>query len=154
MVFILIRRQWARLRLRAAALLHRLRELRCRDGFGKAHGSAVGVGQGFDVFVAGAGKHNHGKGPSTAVNGADQGQSMRPVFAINHSQIQILANCADQIQDIVRAVRAVAEASRFQKDLSHAFFNALVVRQESYDGCLHAPRIHEDRDARSAVIAI
>jgi hypothetical protein len=48
----------------------------------------------------------------------------------------------------------VAEASRFQKDLSHAFFKAVIVRQESYDRCLHAPKVHEHHDACSAVIAI
>lgn len=79
---------------------------------------------------------------------------MRRVLAINHREIQILAGCADQIQDLTGGVREVTKASCFQKDLSHALFNALVVRQESYDGCLHAPKIHEDRDARSAVIVI
>ena len=79
---------------------------------------------------------------------------MRPVLAINHSEIQILAGCADQIQDIASAMSEVTEASRFQKDLSHAFFKAVIVRQESYDRCLHAPKIHEHLDACSAVIAI
>ena len=79
---------------------------------------------------------------------------MGPMLAINHSEIQILARCADQIQGLTRTVRQVTQASGFQKDLSHAFFNALVVRQQSNDGCLHTPRVHEHRDARSAVIAI
>jgi hypothetical protein len=38
--------------------------------------------------------------------------------------------------------------------LSQAFFKIRIVRQESYDWCFHACRIHEYRDARSAVIAI
>lgn len=79
---------------------------------------------------------------------------MRPVLAINHSEIQILAGCADQIQDIARAVGKMTQASYFQKDLSHAFFKALIVREESDHGCLHAHKIHAYRDARSPVIAI
>lgn len=93
------------------ALLHRLRELRGRDGFGKANGSAVRVGYGFDVLFVRTRNHDDGKSLPTCANGTDQGQSMRSVFTINHSQIQTLANCADQIQDIVCALRAVAEAS-------------------------------------------
>ena len=93
------------------ALLHRLRELRRRDGFRKANGRAASVGQGFDLLFSGTGHHDDGKSPTACANGADQGQSMGSVFAINHSQIQTLAICTDQVQDIVRALRAVAEAS-------------------------------------------
>lgn len=79
---------------------------------------------------------------------------MRTVLAINHGEIKILAGCADQIHYIVRAVREVTEASRFQKDLSDAFFKAVIIRGENYDRFLHAPKIHEHLYARSAVIAI
>ena len=79
---------------------------------------------------------------------------MRPVLAIDHSEIEILAACADQIQCIARALSEVTEASAFQKDLSHAFFKAGIVRQESYDRCVHAPSVHEHANGRSAAIAI
>lgn len=79
---------------------------------------------------------------------------MRPVFAIDHSKIEVLAVRADEFQDIACVVSEVTEASRFQKDLGQAFFKVGIVCQESYDRCFHARRIHERRDARSAVIAI
>ena len=52
------------------------------------------------MFFARASNHDHGKGFTTAVNDTDQGESMRPVLAIDHREIKILADCADQIQQI------------------------------------------------------
>lgn len=62
------------------------------------------------------------------VDSGDQGQSVRPVLAIDHSEIETLAARAEEFQDIACVVSDVTEASRFQKNLSQAFFKMWIVR--------------------------
>ena len=89
-----------------------------------------------------------------AIDSAGQSQPVRTVLAINQSQIEVLTDSGNEIQEIARAVSEVTETSRFVKDLTYGFFKAWIAREKSYDRCFHTPSVREDRDACSAVIAI
>ena len=62
------------------------------------------------------------------VNGGDQGQPVRAVLAIDHSEIEVPAVRGDEFQDFARAISGVTEASHFRKDLGQAFFKVGIVR--------------------------
>jgi len=128
--------------LQTAASLHGIDELRGRNRFWQAGSGPVGVCQSFDVFFVIASNDEYRKILAARADCTEQGQSVRPGFKVDHNQVEISADAADNLQRIAGTVGEVTDATGLGKRLGNRILQRRVVRQQKYKNCLHAARLH------------
>ena len=128
--------------LQTAASLHGIDELRGRNRFWQASGGPVGVCYRFDMFSIIASNHDNPQVFPKHAERTKQGHPVRSGLEVDHGEIQIATDSADNFKRIAGTVCEVTDATGLGKRLGNRILQRRVVRQQKYKNCLHAARFH------------